>query len=293
MSPPAYVKPIELSLKGHAEFTEKWVQQRIADDPAILGLGDLILKDAERRQPSAGRLDLLLQDAESSRRYEVEVQLGKTDESHIIRTIEYWDIEKKRYPQYDHCAVLVAEDITSRFLNVASLFNGAIPLIAIQMRAIQVGESVSLLFTKVLDERPVGLEEDEGDDAKAATDRTYWETIRGTKETVGIADKFLQDIRSFAPGIELKFNKFYIGLAKGDVPDNFVIFRAKREFITVECRIDRNEDLDKEIAASGVDAMPYDARWGRYRVRVTSKDLPRHREFLVNLIKRAWSDGQE
>ena len=30
---------------------------------------------------------------------------------------EYWDIERRRYPQYDHCAVLIAEDITSRFLN--------------------------------------------------------------------------------------------------------------------------------------------------------------------------------
>ena len=49
-------------------------------------------------------------------------QLGKTDESHIIRTIEYWDIERKRYPQYDHTAVIVAEEITSRFLNVIGLF---------------------------------------------------------------------------------------------------------------------------------------------------------------------------
>ena len=31
--------------------------------------------------------------------------------------------------QYDHTAV-VAEDITSRFLNVISLFNGSIPLVA-------------------------------------------------------------------------------------------------------------------------------------------------------------------
>jgi hypothetical protein len=66
-------------------------------------------------QPRAGRLDLLLQDLDTKRRYEVEIQLGATDEAHIIRTIEYWDIERKRYPQYDHCAVLVAEDITSPF----------------------------------------------------------------------------------------------------------------------------------------------------------------------------------
>jgi hypothetical protein len=37
---------------------------------------------------AAGRLDLLLQDSETNRRYEIEIQLGATDETHIIRTIE-------------------------------------------------------------------------------------------------------------------------------------------------------------------------------------------------------------
>jgi hypothetical protein len=50
--------------------------------------------------------------------YEVEIMLGSTDESHIIRTIEYWDIEKRRFPSKDHKAVIVAEDITNRFFNV-------------------------------------------------------------------------------------------------------------------------------------------------------------------------------
>lgn len=121
-----YVKHERLWLRSHPEFCEKWVQQRIADDPAILGLGELVLRDQERIHPRAGRLDLLLQDVETKRRYELELQLGSTDESHIIRTIEYWDIERKRYPQYEHCAVIVAEDITSRFLNVISL--GVYPL---------------------------------------------------------------------------------------------------------------------------------------------------------------------
>ena len=119
-----YEKLTKLSIHNHPELSERWVQERIAEDPSILGLGDLILKDKERTQAGAGRLDLLLQDADSIRRYEVEIQLGKTDESHIIRTIEYWDIERKRNPQYEHtAAVIVAEEITSRFLNVISLFN--------------------------------------------------------------------------------------------------------------------------------------------------------------------------
>lgn len=59
--------------------------------------------------------------------------MGATDEAHIIRTIEYWDLERTRFPQYEHVAVLVAEDVTSRFLNVVALFNKAIPIVAVQM----------------------------------------------------------------------------------------------------------------------------------------------------------------
>ena len=93
-----YIKPERVFLKSNAEFNEKWVQDRIAEDPSLLGLGDLILKDKERIHANAGRLDLLLQNPDSTQRYEAEIQLGKTDESHIIRTIEYWDLERKCYP---------------------------------------------------------------------------------------------------------------------------------------------------------------------------------------------------
>src|SRR5947199_8349680 len=157
-----YEKLKKISLRDHPQLNERWVQDRIAEDPTILGLGDVILKDKERSQPRAGRLDLLLQEVETTRRYEVEIQLGKTDESHIVRTIEYWDIERKRYPQYDHTAVIVAEEITSRFLNVIALFNGAIPLAAIQLSAVRLGDQVSLVFSKVMDELQRGLvDEDE------------------------------------------------------------------------------------------------------------------------------------
>jgi len=181
-----YVKFESVSLKGHAEFNERWVQARIADDPSILGLGDVILKDKERIQPRAGRLDLLLQDAEDNHRYEVEVQLGSTDESHIIRTIEYWDIERKRYPQYEHTAVIIAEDITARFLNVISLFNGMIPLIAVQMSALKLDDHLGLVFTKVLDQMTLGLVDDD-EETQEPTDRAYW-LERGSEKTVGMAD---------------------------------------------------------------------------------------------------------
>ena len=78
------LQPVTL---GSAKVTEKMVQEKIAEDPSILGLGELELRDKERIYVHAGRLDLLLQDPETLKRYEVELQLGPTDESHIIRAL--------------------------------------------------------------------------------------------------------------------------------------------------------------------------------------------------------------
>jgi hypothetical protein len=207
-----FVKPERILLANHPEYREKWVQDRIAEAPSILGLGDLVLQDKERSQPRGGRLDLLFQDAESSTRYEVEIMLGSTDESHIVRTIEYWDVERKRFPQYDHCAVLVAEDITSRWLNVVGLFNRFIPLIALQMTALKVGDQISLVFTKVIDAMSLGMP-DEDEEVQEVTDRAYWET-RATKNTVGLSDEMLDLIAMFAPGFRLGSSKFHSSLAE-------------------------------------------------------------------------------
>lgn len=286
MPPLPYVKPTKISMRNHPDYNERWVQARIGDDPTILGLGDVIVKDKERMQPRAGRLDMLLQDAETNQRYEVEIQLGSTDESHIIRTIEYWDLERKRYPQYDHVAVLVAEDITSRFLNVISLFNGTIPLVAIQMGAIQISDQISLVFTTVLDQRTIGLI-DEAEEEQEPTDRSYWETKRGTKATVAMVDELLKIAKTIDPGLELKYNKFYIGLAKDGEPNNFVIFRPKKQTLRMEPRIKRSDEVDAQLEAAGLELMDYDGRWSRYRVRLSKDDIKKHGDLLTELFRLA------
>jgi predicted transport protein len=281
-----YARPERIWLKDQSELNERWLQDRIGEDPSLLGLGDLILKDRERMQPNAGRLDLLLQDSETNKRYEVEVQLGKTDEAHIIRTIEYWDIERKRYPQYDHTAVIVAEDITSRFLNVISLFNGFIPLVAIQLSALRLGENISLVFSKVLDEMRLGLVE-EDEEVQAVTDRAYWEA-RASKQTLALADEMLSMVKALAPEMDFKYNKFYIGLAKDGQPNNFVIFRPKKDWLRLEIRLDRTDEMQGQLEQSGLDVMDYDARWGRYRIRLSTGDITKHKEVLVSLLTKAY-----
>lgn len=63
-----YVPIRRVPLKKHPLYNEKWLQDRIVEDPGSLNLGELDVKDVERVQPSAGRLDLLLFDAETSTR---------------------------------------------------------------------------------------------------------------------------------------------------------------------------------------------------------------------------------
>jgi len=280
-----YVKFEKVSIKGHPSLDEKWVQERIGEDPKILGLGDLILKDKERMQPHAGRLDLLLQDADSTHRYEVEVQLGATDESHIIRTVEYWDLEHKRYPQYDHTAVIVAEDITSRFLNIISLFNGMIPLVAVQMQALKYQGKISLVCTTVVDRMQLGLI-DEDEEVQEPTDRSYWEN-RGSKSTLAMVDELFESIKAIDPGLELKYNKFYIGLAKEGKPSNFVIFRPKKNFLRLEPRLGHSDEMQERLDKEGLDVMDYEDRWGRYRIRLSKGDIKKHAEFLAKLLAEA------
>lgn len=283
-----FVKPERLWLRDHASLNEKWVQDRIAEDPTILGLGELVLKDKERMQPRAGRLDLLLQDSDD-RRYEVEIQLGKTDESHIIRTLEYWDIERKRYPQYDHCAVLVAEDITSRFLNVISLFNSSVPIIAVQMTALALGEDqVALVFNKVLDELARGLEEEENA-AQEPTDRAYW-LSRAAPDTLTVADRLLEILKQLDTALELNYNKFYIGLARDGAADNFVIFKPTRSVLRIEARVGRNDELDTQLHDAGLDLMSYS--WNRYRIRLSKGDLSKHEALIADLLRRAYVESK-
>ena len=279
-----YVPSKPVSLKAHPVYDEKWLQKVIEENPAVLGLGELVVKDVERIQPHAGRLDMLLSDPESATRYEVEIQLGATDPSHIIRTIEYWDIEKNRYPQYDHVAVLVAEDITSRFLNVIGLLHRAVPLVAIQLRALEVGGSLTLSATTVLDLFTLGTEEE--DEPGQPTDRAYW-LKQGSEHTLALTDEMLGLVNEVTPGTELKYNKYYIGLIREGVVDNYVSFTPRKEHVIVEVRLPRSDELGARIEDEGLDLMGYDKQWGKYKLRVGKWGASKHHDLLLELIRRA------
>jgi hypothetical protein len=280
-----YVQHQLISLKSHPVLNEVWVHERIRENPVLLGLGDVDVRDFERRQPGAGRLDLLLHDPTANLRYEVEVQLGQTDEAHIIRTIEYWDIERRRYPQYDHCAVLVAEDITSRFLNVIALFNGHIPLIAIRLSAIAVAGKVTLMATTVMDQMSLGT--DEEDEPQEPTDRKYWEG-RATPGTLRIVDSMLGFVHEVTPQVDAKYNKYYIGLAQNGVVNNFVHFKPRKRNVIVVFKVPKSEELLLRLTDAGLDVLDYDNRWKQLPIRIDQDDIQAHPDLIKELVQQAY-----
>lgn len=282
---PQYVKPEIISIKGHPIYNEKWLQQRIVEDPSILGLGELEWRDSERPQPSGGRLDLLLFEPEANRRYEVELQTGESDESHIIRTIEYWDTERKRYPQYDHCAVIVAEDITSRFLNVISLFNGHIPIIAMQVKAIKVGDTISLFFTKIFDQLTLGTKEE---DESRTVDREYWEK-KASKASLSLTDKMMAITnKTVNEKYSLKYNMHYIGVAKDGIAQNFVTFVPKKKTVRMAFRLDKTNEIDKLLDKTDLEVLAYDRQFNYYQIKLIEKEVKENKDILIKLIKKAF-----
>lgn len=287
-----YIRSEPISLKKSSEYSEKWVQALLAESPELLGLGEITLREVERRQLNGGRLDLLFDDDAEKTRYAVELQLGATDEAHIIRTIEYWDNERSRNPHIDHVAVIVAEDITTRFLNVISLFNKSVPLIAIQMNAIRVGENITLNFVKILDiSVTMGWEDDST--ATTATNRDYW-LAKASDRTVAMADGILKTVHEIVPnlGLSLNYNKHYIGLASNGMANNFIQMRPRKQNLLLQIRLPRSEETTEQIE-SQLELISYNSRWGRYQVRLAERDLVESADVIRDLLRKAAQVSEE
>jgi len=212
---------------------EYWLQDIIFTNPEKLGLGNLIAIRKEKTQSNGGRLDILLKDPADNTMYEVEVMLGETDPSHIIRSIEYWDNEKRKYPQRQHFAVLIAESFDRRYFNVIQLLSLTVPMIAIQADLLEVGSDKILNFTKILD---VYVEQEEEEESKQVTETTWSEKAEWTLET---AKKHLEILSEVEKNIDLKFTQSYVSIVingknyymydKRTKPNSVVWFNVKEE----------------------------------------------------------------
>jgi len=217
----------------NAGFDEYWLQDKIYDNPSILGLGNLVQLSKEKKQSSGGKLDILLKDPQDNSMYEVEVMLGETDPSHIIRSIEYWDIEKRKYPQRQHFSVLIAESFNRRYFNVIQILSLNIPLIAIQVDLLETENEYVLNFTKLLDI----YEEPEEEEVTEPANESSWN--ENANWTLVAAKELLKIISEVDKNVSLGFTQSYIKLTKNGKgiyflskkaePKSYYVFKEKDE----------------------------------------------------------------
>jgi hypothetical protein len=104
-----------------------------------------------------------------------------------------------------------------------------------------------------------------------------------------MADELLVMAPIHDPDLELKYNKFYIGLAKNGLPHNFVVFRPKKGFTRFEPKLKNTQETQERLESAGLDVMDYDSRWGRYRIRLQPGEIEKHREILTQVISEAYA----
>lgn len=274
------IKPVKLR---DVEKDERWLQERISEDPSILGLGDLVVLQKEKVQSSGGRIDFLMYEPEEQTRYEVEVMLGTLDESHIIRTIEYWDIERRRYPNYEHRAVIVAEDITNRFFNVISILNRSVPIIALQLNAFVIENKLVLNFVKILD---LAQEEDPNEEeVSEQTDRKYWDN-RANKQSMKVMDTIVSELSNANSKVRLTYNKSHIAI--GTVGKNFAWFhprKASRLHLKILTGSESQESTVAQLEQIGIESA---ARGKKSIVIVITEDeLMNNLEKIISIFKCA------
>jgi hypothetical protein len=276
-------KNISIKEAGKNEY---WLQDQIYENPVCLGLGDLEAIDKERRQSSGGRLDILLKDPEDDTMYEVEIMLGETDESHIIRTIEYWDNESRRFPQRQHYAVLVAEHINRRFFNVIHLLSNTIPIIAIQASLLESHGKQSLFFSKILDTYE---EIDDGGGTTTEVTRDVW--IKKSKWTVETADHLFEICKDKFISAELNYVGAYIGINNSGYNYLWLHKRTQnKSLLGIRLRKEELHDKIKELLEQN--NIPYNQRRKKFFITVNKQMIENNLETfqkIFDIVKENYS----
>lgn len=267
-------------------LNEDWLQTQIWETPSCLGLGELEGVTKERVISSGGRLDILLKNPVDDAMYEVETMLGETDPDHIVRTIEYWDLIKRKWPQRQHFAVLVAERITKRFFNVIRILSDAVPLIAIQVNVIKSPHGQSLHFTKILDVY------EEPDDDTSTDDGTFDEAFWVTKSVSTLETaKFLHELtQGIYTNSELRFNKNSIVISSSGYNQLSLRKRSGNNVLVGFRYGDKQTEIQEFLDTNGIQ---YGEKYHSFRFQMSPEGFREKSEMFskIALLNKEWWVG--
>ncbi len=181
-----------------------------------------------------------------------------------------------------HAAIekLFSHDAESRSLLVSFVKKCVKELTPKHLTLAEIRASLSRLHTSITF-RPHSVGE------KGGVSRASWETD-ATPETVALADRLLKLIRAFAPSMELAFNKAYLGLVQDGRPNTFVVFEPQKKAVSMDVRIAKSDDLEKEMKKKGIGYTR--TKDDSYNFRLLPADVEEHSQFLTDIMRKAFDE---
>jgi predicted transport protein len=182
----------------------------------------------------------------------------------------------------------VAEEITSRFFNVISLFNQSIPIIALKLTALKLGDQYGVIFTKILNYERKGIETDEDNQT---TTREVW-IKRSATPTMAIADQILTIAKELSPGFEFRYAKNYITMKLEGKGRTFVYLIPQKKELKIWVTLKAAPELDKLCENEELD-VKYNDYYNGYQFDLRPGDVETHRDFFKDFIGRLYKAGTD
>lgn len=282
---PKFVLANRISLAKHTEYDEKWVEALVKQQPSILGLGENVqFVSSQIKNSNGGRLDLVLKDEEVI--YSVELMLGQLDESHIIRSLDYWlrNQTRQNFLNYEHIAVLVAEGVLSgRFTEVVRYLSSKTNLVVIELAALQVQEYVTLHCTTIFDGSAAVEDDVEQESGGSLSD---WPS-----DTLALVRNILDLVKpTINETIEPNPRKDQIGIRVGNKVQNFIVFTPKADFVRVAVYVNDPEQWSTRLQHAGIKVLS-SQQGSRVRFRLTQESFDRNRDLMKEICidsGKAW-----
>ena len=165
--------------------------------------------------------------------------------------------------------------------------NLPLPLIVIELSALQVGDNITLKSTRIFD----GTEEQEGEIEDGETySREYW-LKKSSTASVELVEKLFPILQNLTTGVRPTYKKWFIGISVGNRAENFVYFNPKKSFVRVSApQISNAAEWKERVERAGFKLL--EGGEG-VRFRVFPQQVEQHRELFVQLFEKAYKEWFE
>lgn len=109
---------------------------------------------------------------------------------------------------------------------------------------------------------------------------------KATNRTISLAEEILDLIKhNVVENVELKYNKYYIGLSINGKTINFASFQPQKNSLKFEFKISQSDDLEKALEQF---EPKYNRVYGNYGIIINNSDeIKKNKDLFIKILKEA------